>query len=120
MQIQISTEAIMTTSKPSLSPTEQQTKQKRLQLIMHGQTMTCDLLGKKADLKRSYIWRHSFTNTPFFTMNSSANLNSFAIEPFAYKLFGAGKRIGDNPAKTISNVVIHDCSGAYDYIDKIL
>jgi hypothetical protein len=53
-------------------------------------------------------------------MNSSANLNSFAIEPFAYKLFGAGKRIGDNPAKTISNVVIHDCSGAYDYIDKIL
>jgi hypothetical protein len=42
------------------------------------------------------------------------------IKPFTYKLFCAGRRLGENPSTIVKDRVVHDCSGAYDYIDQCL
>jgi len=44
----------------------------------------------------------------------------YSIKPFTYKLFCAGKRLCENPSTVVKDRVIHDCSGAYDYIDQCL
>jgi len=44
----------------------------------------------------------------------------YPVQPLMYRLFGAGKRLSENPLTTVKDSVIQDCSGAYDFYDQCL
>ncbi len=49
-------------------------------------------------------------------MNSLSQLS----QPATYHIFSAGRKQINGSSNVISDMVIHDCSGAFDYIDQIL
>jgi hypothetical protein len=48
------------------------------------------------------------------------NLLSLPSQPATYHIFSAGRKQINGSTNVISDMVIHDCSGAFDYIDQIL